>query len=92
MGMTRQHDAALLAQGQAVCSSTAKRPRSTRRTASVEELERRHARARASPVRRLSGGNVQKVLVGREIAQRPTVLLTAYAVRGLDINIVLYHL
>ncbi|MEE0698030.1 MAG: ABC transporter ATP-binding protein, partial [Oscillospiraceae bacterium] len=36
--------------------------------------------------RRLSGGNVQKVLVGREIASAPTVLLTAYAVRGLDIN------
>ena len=40
----------------------------------------------STPVRRLSGGNVQKVLVGREIASAPTVLLTAYAVRGLDIN------
>ncbi|MBR2571576.1 MAG: ABC transporter ATP-binding protein [Clostridia bacterium] len=39
-----------------------------------------------TPVRRLSGGNVQKVLVGREITTAPTVLLTAYAVRGLDIN------
>lgn len=39
-----------------------------------------------TPVRRLSGGNVQKVLVGREIASAPTVLLTAYAVRGLDVN------
>lgn len=39
-----------------------------------------------TPVRRLSGGNVQKVLVGREIASAPTVLMTAYAVRGLDIN------
>ncbi len=38
------------------------------------------------PVRRLSGGNVQKVLVGREIASCPTVLMSAYAVRGLDIN------
>ena len=38
------------------------------------------------PVKRLSGGNVQKVLVGREISNNPTVLLTAYAVRGLDIN------
>lgn len=38
------------------------------------------------PVRRLSGGNVQKVLVGREIASAPTVLMSAYAVRGLDIN------
>ena len=40
----------------------------------------------STPVRRLSGGNVQKVLVGSEIASAPTVLLTAYAVRGLDIN------
>lgn len=39
-----------------------------------------------TPVRRLSGGNVQKVLVGREIAASPTVLMTAYPVRGLDIN------
>ena len=38
------------------------------------------------PVRKLSGGNVQKVLVGREIASAPPVLMTAYAVRGLDIN------
>ena len=38
------------------------------------------------PVRKLSGGNVQKVLVGREINNKPTVLMTAYAVRGLDIN------
>ena len=40
----------------------------------------------STPVRRLSGGNVQKVLVGREIAASPSVLMTAYAVRGLDIN------
>ena len=39
-----------------------------------------------TPVRTLSGGNVQKVLVGREIAASPTVLMTAYAVRGLDIH------
>ena len=39
-----------------------------------------------TPVRRLSGGNVQKVLVGREIAAAPTVLMVAYPVRGLDIN------
>ena len=39
-----------------------------------------------TPVRRLSGGNVQKVLVGREIASSHTVLMTAYPVRGLDIN------
>lgn len=38
------------------------------------------------PVRKLSGGNVQKVLLGREIESDPNVLITAYAVRGLDIN------
>ncbi len=47
-----------------------------------------------APVRTLSGGNVQKVLVGREIAAAPSVLMTAYAVRGLDINTsyTIYHL
>lgn len=39
-----------------------------------------------TPVRRLSGGNVQKVLVGREIESSPNVIVTAYPVRGLDIN------
>lgn len=47
-----------------------------------------------TPVSRLSGGNVQKVLVGREIAAAPSVLMTAYAVRGLDIHTsyTIYHL
>ena len=51
----------------------------------IEELEVVTPSA-ATPVRRLSGGNVQKVLVGREIAAAPTVLMAAYPVRGLDIN------
>ena len=38
------------------------------------------------PVRRLSGGNVQKVLLGREIKANPNVIVTAYPVRGLDIH------
>ena len=47
-----------------------------------------------TPVSRLSGGNVQKVLVGREISSAPTVLMAAYPVRGLDINssYVIYNL
>ncbi len=64
-------------------------------------VDRKSARARANaliekleivtpssetPVRRLSGGNVQKVLVGREIESEPNVIITAYPVRGLDIN------
>ncbi len=40
----------------------------------------------ATPVRRLSGGNIQKILVGREISSSPAVLMAAYPVRGLDIN------
>ncbi len=51
----------------------------------VEELEVATTSTH-TPVRRLSGGNVQKVLVGREIAASPTVLMAAYPVRGLDIN------
>jgi simple sugar transport system ATP-binding protein len=39
-----------------------------------------------TPVRQLSGGNVQKVLLGREIDADPSVIITAYPVRGLDIN------
>lgn len=39
-----------------------------------------------TPVSRLSGGNVQKVLLGREIESEPQLLITAYPVRGLDIN------
>ncbi len=48
----------------------------------------------SAPVRRMSGGNVQKVLVGREIAQNPKVLMVAYPTRGIDINssYTIYHL
>ena len=51
----------------------------------IEELEVVTPSA-TTPVRRLSGGNVQKVLVGREISLNPRVLMVAYPVRGLDIN------
>ena len=48
----------------------------------------------STPVGRLSGGNVQKVLVGREISSNLRVLMVAYPVRGLDINssYTIYHL
>ncbi|MEG1541404.1 MAG: ABC transporter ATP-binding protein [Oscillospiraceae bacterium] len=48
----------------------------------------------STPVSRLSGGNVQKVLLGREIASSPSVIMAAYPVRGLDINssYTIYHL
>ena len=51
----------------------------------VEELEVSTPDVK-TPVRKLSGGNVQKVLVGREISSHPKVLMAAYPVRGLDIN------
>ena len=51
----------------------------------IEELEISTPNVN-TPVRKLSGGNVQKVLVGREIAFAPKVLMAAYPVRGLDIN------
>jgi len=38
------------------------------------------------PIRDLSGGNIQKVLLGRELDSNPDLLITAYPVRGLDIN------
>ena len=59
----------------------------------IEHLEVATPSAK-TPVRRLSGGNVQKVLVGREIAAAPTVLMAAYPVRGLDIHssYTIYHL
>jgi ABC-type uncharacterized transport system ATPase subunit len=38
------------------------------------------------PIKNLSGGNIQKVLVGRELSAKPKVLIMAYPVRGLDIN------
>ncbi|MCR5349284.1 MAG: ABC transporter ATP-binding protein [Bacilli bacterium] len=48
----------------------------------------------STPVRKLSGGNIQKVLVGREIMSHPKILMVAYPVRGLDINAsyTIYHL
>ena len=59
----------------------------------VEELEVA-APDLDTPVRKLSGGNVQKVLVGRELSSEPSLMMAAYAVRGLDINTsyAIYHL
>ena len=51
----------------------------------VDELEIKTPNIH-TPVRKLSGGNIQKILVGREISTRPKILMVAYPVRGLDIN------
>ena len=61
-----------------------KKPRTTAQTI-IEELEVATTSANVQ-VKKLSGGNVQKVLVGREIAYAPSVFMVAYPVRGLDIN------
>lgn len=59
------------------CTSKAKRL--------VEELDIQTPNV-YTPVKKLSGGNIQKVLLGREIDSNPKVLITAYPVRGLDIG------
>ena len=51
----------------------------------VEELEVKTPNIHTQ-VKKLSGGNIQKILVGRELSSRPKILMTAYPVRGLDIN------
>ncbi len=83
MGMTGQHDAALLAKGQGHL------PRPQGPAELAERIWKELEVVTPStnfPVRRMSGGNVQKVLVGPRDRSAPTVLMTAYAVRGLDIN------
>ncbi|MEG1395105.1 MAG: ABC transporter ATP-binding protein [Clostridia bacterium] len=52
----------------------------------VQELDVKTPDVNKTPVKKLSGGNVQKVLLGREIEAGPQLLITAYPVRGLDIN------
>jgi len=39
-----------------------------------------------TPVRYLSGGNIQKVIIARELSEHPTVLVALYPTRGLDIG------
>ena len=51
----------------------------------VDELEVKTPNLNTQ-ISKLSGGNIQKLLVGRELSSRPKILMTAYPVRGLDIN------
>ena len=62
--------------------------RKSPRTLALEIIEKLNVSTpdEFTPVRRLSGGNIQKVLVGREIAAAPSVFMAAYPVRGLDVN------
>lgn len=55
----------------------------------AEELIRRFNIATPSPetpARLLSGGNLQKVILAREIAQQPLLIVAAYPTRGLDVG------
>lgn len=62
--------------------------RKTARANALEVMERYNVAAESvdAPVKNLSGGNIQKILLGREIGTNPNVIITAYPVRGLDIN------
>ena len=62
--------------------------RKTARKEALEVMERYNVSAESvdAPVKNLSGGNIQKILLGREIGTDPNVIITAYPVRGLDIN------
>ena len=62
--------------------------RKTARKEALELIERYNVSAESvdAPVKNLSGGNIQKILLGREIGTNPNVIITAYPVRGLDIN------
>jgi len=42
--------------------------------------------SRSTPLRNLSGGNIQKLILARELAKRPSVLVAAQPTRGVDIG------
>ena len=44
--------------------------------------------SRSLPVSILSGGNIQKVILARELSQGPAVVIAAYPTRGLDLGAV----
>jgi general nucleoside transport system ATP-binding protein len=70
------------------------RPSARRKASSIVERLDISTPGIFHPVRKLSGGNIQKVILGREIDLSPKLLVTAYAVRGLDIHssYTIYHL
>jgi len=42
--------------------------------------------SRQTPLRYLSGGNVQKLIMARELSRKPSVLIAAQPTRGVDIG------
>ena len=57
-------------------------------TAADQLIERYEVKAPGphAPARQLSGGNLQKVVLGREFAAEPRVLIAASPTRGLDVG------
>lgn len=70
-------------------SSMWRRPSQTADAAVVDEITRRlslKANDLSAPVRTLSGGNQQKVMLGRWLSRRPRVLLLDEPTRGIDVR------
>ncbi|MCY6957049.1 ABC transporter ATP-binding protein [Clostridium brassicae] len=62
-----------------------RKPIEEKATKMVEKLEIKTPNVHY-PIRYLSGGNIQKILLGRELSLYPKLLIMAYPVRGLDVN------
>ena len=43
-----------------------------------------------TPIKNLSGGNIQKLVLGRELAREPSILIAAQPTRGVDIGAIEY--
>lgn len=52
----------------------------------IEEFDVRPNNCQQVPARNLSGGNQQKVIIGREIANNPDLLIAVQPTRGLDVG------
>ena len=54
--------------------------------ATIDTLQGQGARTRSAVARSLSGGNLQKFIVGREILQGPRVMIAAQPTWGVDVG------
>jgi len=58
----------------------------TRQAAKLVENFRVKTPALTTPIKNLSGGNIQKLILARELARQPSVLIAAQPTRGVDIG------